>query len=327
MIIDAMNYRRRKTFTVANEADTRAMTNLRRIDLNLLVVLDALLREWHVTRAARNVGLSQPAMSSALARLRHLFDDELLVRTAAGMQPTPRAEALIEPIRQVLAQIERLLESDQAFDAKISSRRFVIRMSDFLGNLLLPLLMDRIGLTASHVFLDVVHLSPLQTCDALDRNEIDVAVSMGLEHATTIHSQKLFSDRMVCVMRRSHPLAKGKLSLQRFLEARHLKVSMSPSDIRFVDDVLAQANGRRDIALNVPHWLLVPQVVASTDCIAVMPETFASAIKEEALVQRPLPFASQPFDWCLYWHRRHQNDPANRWLRERIVEACRAYRP
>lgn len=310
-----------------NPADESVMTNLRSIDLNLLVVLDALLRERHVTRAARQIGLSQPAMSSALARLRHLFDDELLVRTAAGMQPTPRAEALMEPLRQLLGQVERLLQGDHAFDAKTSSRRFVVRLSDFLGTLLLPLLMDRIGLAAPHVFLDVVHLSPLQTCDALERNEIDVAVSMGLEHSATIHQQKLFRDHMVCIMRRAHPLAKGKLTLERFLEARHLKVSMSPSDIRFVDDVLAQANGRRDIALNVPHWLLVPQVVASTDCIAVMPETFASAIKEQTLVQRPLPFASQPFDWCLYWHRRHQDDPANRWLRERIIEACRAYRP
>lgn len=302
------------------------MTSLRRIDLNLLVVFDALLRERHVTRAARTIGLSQPAMSSALARLRHLFQDELLVRTAAGMQPTPRAETLIEPVRQLLAQIERLLEGEHAFDAKTSGRRFVLRLSDFLGNLLLPLLMDRIGHAAPHVFLDVVHLSPLQTCDALERNEIDVAVSMGLEHAATIRRQQLFRDRMVCVMRPTHPLARGNLSLKRFLAARHLKVSMSPSDFRFVDDVLARTDGRRDIALNVPHWLLVPQVVAGTDCVAVMPETFASAIKEVALVQRPLPFASEPFDWCLYWHRRHQNDPANRWLRERIVEACRAFR-
>lgn len=303
------------------------MTNLRRIDLNLLVALDAMLRERHVTRAARTIGLSQPAMSSALSRLRALFDDELLVRTRAGMQPTPRAEALREPLAQLLSQIERLIESDHGFAPARSSRRFVVRLSDLLGDLLLPRLLARITPTAPGVSLDVVHLSPLQTCDALERDEIDAAVSMGLEHTATIHHQPLMRDRMVCIMRRSHPLAEGKLSLRRFLAARHLKVSMSPTDFRFVDDVLARHGARRDIALNVPHWLLVPEVVATTDYVAVMPALFASAIGDEELMIRDLPFASSSFDWCLYWHRRHDNDPANRWLRLNIVEAGSTFTP
>ncbi|MGD9827872.1 MAG: LysR family transcriptional regulator, partial [Hyphomicrobiaceae bacterium] len=162
------------------------MTSLRRIDLNLLVALDALLRERHVTRAAHAVGLSQPAMSSSLARLRHVFSDELLVRTATGMQPTPRAEALIEPVRQALAQIERALASDRGFDAGASARHFAVRLSDLLGFLLLPRLMDRIARSAPRVGLDVKHLSPLRTIDALEKDEIDVAVSMGLEHTGTL---------------------------------------------------------------------------------------------------------------------------------------------
>lgn len=297
------------------------MTNLRRIDLNLLVALDAMLRERHVTRAARAIGLSQPAMSSALARLRALFDDDLFVRTSAGMLPTPRAEALTEPLRQVLSQIERLLDTDHSFVPDTSSRRFVVRLSDLLGDLLLPRLMTKITATAPGVSLDVLHLSPPQTCDALERDEIDAAVSMGLEQTATIHRQLLMRDRMVCIMRRGHPLAEGTLSLRRFLGARHLKVSMSPTDFRFVDDVLAKHGARRDIALNVPHWLLVPEVVATTDYVSVMPALFASTIRDEQLVTRELPFASASFDWCLYWHRRHDNEPANRWLRQSIVEA------
>ncbi|MGD9829969.1 MAG: LysR substrate-binding domain-containing protein, partial [Hyphomicrobiaceae bacterium] len=106
--------------------------------------------------------------------------------------------------------------------------------------------------------------------------------------------------------------------------ARHLKVSMSPTDIRFVDDVLSKSKARRDVALNVPHWLLVPHVLASTDCVSVVPGTFASAIRGASLTMRELPFASKPFEWCLYWHRRHQDDAANRWLRDRISEAAAA---
>lgn len=300
------------------------VANLRGVDLNLLVVLDALLHERHVTRAARTVGLSQPAMSSALARLRNVFKDELLVRTAAGMQPTPRAETLIEPVRQAIGQIERVLESDRGFDASRSERRFAIRLSDLLSYLLLPRLMADISQAGPQVALDVKHLSPTQTVDALERDEIDVAVSMGLEHTGTINRQVLFKDRMVAVMRSTHALAKGNLTLKRFLTTRHLKVSMAPTDIRFADDVLSKTSSERDVALNVPHWLLVPHVLATTDYVAVMPGAFASAIEHKPLIARELPFAAKNFDWCLYWHRRHETDPANRWLRERIAAAARS---
>lgn len=299
------------------------MVNLRGVDLNLLVVFDALLRERHVTRAARSIGLSQPAMSSALARLRGVFKDELLVRTAAGMQPTPRAEALIEPVQQAIGQIERVLASDQEFDATCSDRRFAIRLSDLLSHLLLPNLMVQVAKTAPGVSLDVMHLSPSQTIDALERDEIDVAVSMGLEHTATINRDVLFSDRMVSVMRSTHPLATGTITLKRFLATRHIKVSMSPTDIRFAVDVLSNASVERDVALNVPHWLLVPHVLASTDYVAVVPGAFAEAVQTRTLVIRDLPFATKTFDWCLYWHRRHQEHPANRWLRERIKAASR----
>lgn len=300
------------------------MTSLRGIDLNLLVIFDALLRERHVTRAARTVGLSQPAMSSALARLRGVFKDELLVRTASGMQPTPRAAALIEPVQQAISQIERVLATGRRFDAAKSNRRFAVRMSDLLSYLLLPSLMTEITVKAPSVSLDIRHLSPLQTIDALERDEIDVAVSMGLEHTGTIKQDVLFTDRMVAVMRGTHPLASGKISLKHFLATRHLKVSMAPTDIRFADDVLSKVNLERDVALNVPHWLLVPHVLATTDYVAVMPGAFAAAVQSRKLVVRDLPFAAKTFDWCLYWHRRHQENAANLWLRERIKSASQA---
>ncbi|HRD78994.1 MAG TPA: LysR family transcriptional regulator [Hyphomicrobiaceae bacterium] len=299
------------------------MASLRSIDLNLLVVLDALLRERHVTRAARTVGLSQPAMSSALARRRVVFKAELLVRTATGMQPTPRAETLIEPVQQAIGQIERVLVYDQRFDAAHSERRFALRLSDLLSYLILPRLMALVAGAAPRITVDIKHLSPQQTIDALERDEIDAAVSMGLEHTGTINRRVLFRDRMVAVMRRAHPLARGSLTLKRFLATRHLKVSMAPSDIRFADDVLSKSNSERDVALNLPHWLLVPHILAVTDYVAVMPAAFATAAQQADLVVRELPFAAETFDWCLYWHRRHDADAANRWLRE-CIEAASA---
>jgi len=298
--------------------------NLRSIDLNLLVALDALLNERHVTRAANRIGLSQPAMSNALSRLRHIFDDELFVRTASGMQPTARAEALQEAIRPVLRQIERVLEVDTSFDPASAIRAFTIRLSDLLGFLLLPALLDRLRQNAPGIALDVVHLPAAKTVDALEKDELDLAVSMNLEHSGSIRSEVMLRDRMVCVMRRGHPLARQELDLKKFLGQRHLKVSMSVTDLRFVDDVLARRQLRRDVALNVPHWLIVPRVLARTDLLSVMPERLVAAITGTEVVARDLPFASEPFDWELYWHRRHDGNRAIAWLRDIIREACRS---
>lgn len=296
--------------------------NLRSIDLNLLVALEALLHERHVTRAADRVGLSQPAMSNALGRLRHLFADDLLVRTAKGMQPTPKAELLRQQVQQVMKQIERVLECDGSFQAHASKRSFTIRMSDLLSMLLLPPMLDELRRSSPGVALDIVHLPPADTVDALDRDEIDLAVSMGLDHSRAILSRELLSDSMVCIMSRKHVLARKELTLERFLGYRHLKVSMSPTDLRFVDDVLSRRGISRDVALNVPHWLVVPHVLAGSDYLAVMPGRLARRIAGDALIVKELPFGTQPFKWSLYWHRRHDSNPAVVWLRTLIVDAA-----
>jgi DNA-binding transcriptional LysR family regulator len=298
--------------------------NLRAIDLNLLVALNALLTERHVTRAADSVGLSQPAMSNALARLRHIFADELLVRGAGGMQATPRAIALAEPVRQVLRQIERVLSSEDVFDPAISSRDFTIRLSDLLAFLLLPPLFALIRKEAPRLKFDTVHLSPTATVEALERDEIDLAISMGLVHASSIRSELLLRDRMVCVMRKGHPLTSRALTLEAFLDARHVKVSMSPTDLRFVDAALARLGLARKVALNVPHWLLVPHILRQSDLLAVMPWRFARALRQQRLAIRELPLPSEPFEWSIYRHRRHDGDPALAWLGSQLAAAAEA---
>lgn len=296
--------------------------NLRALDLNLLVALNALLTERHVTRAADSIGLSQPAMSNALSRLRLVFGDELLVRTAKGMQPTTRALGLHEPLRQVLRQIERVFEADDGFDPASARTTLILRLSDLLGYQILPPLLDGLGRSAPGLALDVVHLSPTQTVDALERDEIHAAISMGLDHSGSIRSEVLLADRMVCVMRRGHELARGRLSLDAFLAAGHLKVSMSPTDRRFVDDVLRREGRSRTVLVNVPHWLLVPHVLRRSDLVSVMPGRFAAAIGREGLVLKELPFASAPFDWRLYRHRRQDGNAAVAWLCERLRDVA-----
>jgi DNA-binding transcriptional LysR family regulator len=301
--------------------------NLRSVDLNLLVALNALMTELHVTRAADKVGLSQPAMSNALSRLRHVFRDDLLVRTATGMQPTPRALELAEPVRQVLRQIERVFDSEPEFEPATSSRAFTLRLSDLLGLLLLPPLFDRLKREAPGLEFDIVHTPPTRTVEAIEKDEIDMAVSMGLSHATSIRSAPLMTDRMVCVMRSGHPLAADPLSLANFLEARHLKVSMSPTDLRFVDDVLARQGLARRVTLNVPHWLLVPHVLEHSELLSVMPRRFALALGRRSLSIQELPFASDPFEWSMYWHRRHESNQPLLWLRRTLASIAAALEP
>jgi len=298
--------------------------NLRGVDLNLLVALDALLSERHVSRAAVRIGLSQPAMSNALSRIRGLFGDDILVRTPHGMEPTPRALELADRVGAALRQIERTFERDAAFDPAHAALLFRLRMSDVLGFLLLPHIIAALERTAPGVALDISHLSPAETQDALESDRIDLAVSMGLQHGATIKELPILEDRMVCLVRTGHPL-RSAVGIDAFLAHRHLRISISPTDSRFVDNILASLGRRRDVAVNIPHWLLVPPLVRTSDLVAVMPERLAQVMIRETngLATVDLPFASDRFHWALYWHRRHDQRPAHKWLRDLIVTAAK----
>jgi DNA-binding transcriptional LysR family regulator len=264
-------------------------------------------------------------MSNALNRLRAMFADELLVRTATGMKPTPRALELVDPLRQLLRQVERVLESDAGFDPNAAKRTFAIRMSDILACMLLPQLVAEGRRTSPGIGFNVLHLPPAQTVDALERDEIDLAVSMGLDHSNAIRSHKLLRDRMVCIMRKSHPIARKKtITFGDFIAQEHMKVSMSPTDLRFVDDVLGELGHERKIALNVPHWLVVPHVLKQTDLLAVMPGHLAMTLMDNDLQMFDVPFRSEPFSWMMYWHRRNDRSNPNRWLRDHVQRVCAA---
>lgn len=298
--------------------------NLRSVDLNLLVFFDVLMAERHVTRAASKAAVSQSAMSNALARLRHVFRDELFIRTSKGMEPTPRALELGPAVRAVLQQTSRLMSSDEVFDAAASERHFVCRMSDLVGALVLPPLLAHLRAQAPGLTLEVVHLSPEDTLAALEADRLDVAVSMHLQQPGTIRSEPLLSDRMVCLMRDGHPLATGRMTLRKLLAYGHVRVALSPTDIRFVDSVLADKGLQRKVALTVPHWLLVPRVLATTDLVSVISERVARTFKGTGTVMRPLPYASEQFAWTMYWHRRYEHSRAHQWLRQGLAESAKA---
>jgi DNA-binding transcriptional LysR family regulator len=297
--------------------------NLRSIDLNLLVIFDALMTERHVTRAAARIAMSQPAMSNALSRLRHIFKDELFIRTAGRMEPTPRALELGVAVQQILRQAERLMSTDVAFEPRSSDREFSARMSDLVGYLALPHIAQHLRSEAPAMVLNIVHISPEATVIALEADELDFALSMDLSHGKSIRAEPLFTDRMCCVMRADHPLAKLELTLTRFLKYRHMRVAMSPTDIRFVDNVLAELGQRRRVALTVPHWLLVPRTLVETDLLAVVSGKLAEQFTGAGeIIAKPLPFESQPFDWQIYWHRRYDKSVAHTWMRQTVMEVC-----
>lgn len=297
--------------------------NLRAVDLNLLVIFDALMAERHVTRAALRIPMSQPAMSNALARLRHVFKDDLFIRSGRSMEPTPRALELGESVRHILRQTERLMSSEVGFDPATAVREFTGRMSDLIGYLVLPRIIAAMSQQAPQVTLDILHMSPDRSVKALEADQLDFAVSMQLKHTTSICSQPLFADRMVCVMRADHPLARKRaFTLQSFLKAAHLRVAMSPTDIRFVDNVLADKGLARQVVAKVPHWLLVPPILQESDLIAVISGKLATQLASSGLAALPLPFESEPFTWDIYWHRRNDNSAAHQWVRGLIKSSC-----
>jgi len=297
--------------------------NLRKIDLNLLVYFDALMQTRHVSRAADRLGVGQSAMSAALGRLRDLFEDPLLVREGNGMVPTERALALEIEVRNVLRGIEHVIEPPGDFDPSTSGRRFRVRMSDLLTFLFMQDLAQSLERIAPDVKLQVEHLSPEQTVDALARDTIDAAISTGLTPPKSVHETRLFHDTVVCVARRGLAVEKELTRPEDFARLPQIRVSQSPLDYRFADDRLHPMGLDRNVAITVPHWLAVADILCATSLVAAVPASFARRISGSyPLAVYPLDFFDTGFYWSLYWHARYENDPAQKWFRAQLVAAC-----
>jgi DNA-binding transcriptional LysR family regulator len=295
--------------------------NLAAVDLNLLVVFDALVAERQVTRAAQKVGLSQPAASNALRRLRDLFEDDLFVKTPQGMQPTPKAIALEQPIRQVLTQIQSALVQEAPFVPETSEQVFALGMSDYGEFILLPKLMEHLERVAPRIQIQVRSTDRQDALKLLDANEIALAIGFFPKHSSWHQAQELFQERFVCVAHQSNPNIKDPFTLEDYLAASHLLVSPREDRTGRVDLFLAQQNLQRHIALTVPHFLVAPFILSNTNLIATLAErvvrTYAEAL---ALKVLPLPFELSGFSVSMLWHTKNNNDPAHLWLRTMMAE-------
>lgn len=302
--------------------------SLAAMDLNLLVVLDALLAEQSVSRAARRLNATQPAVSRALGRLRGWYGDPLLTRTRHGMVPTPVALALAPEVRVAIEHIERLVERRETFDPATSRRTFLLTMSEYSQYVVGQALLPRLLAAAPHVDIDVLPWS-LSFPESLESGALDIAVCPPISPVPGLHAAELISDDLVVVVRVGHPAARERLTLERFAALTHLQSAPNGRAGSVIDDLLEAAGLSRRIALRVPSTVALPAMVAASDCCATVPARFAADMARPfGLAVLPLPIDAPGISLHLHWHDRAHRDPGNVWLR-RELRACftRAPRP
>ena len=309
--------------------------NFRTLDLNLLRVFDQVMVERSLTRAARNLSLTQPAVSNALRRLREALGDELVRRSGQGMEPTPRAMVLWPAVRDALRQLQQSLAPDSFAPAQ-ADNTFVLAMADATAAELVPRLVDTIEAEAPGVSLRVVPLSTRDPRKLLDDEAVDLAVGYfpavladltaraQVGKAVAFAHQRLYEGEYVCVMRRDHPLAKGPLTLNRFCAARHLLVSFSGRPFGFIDEALALLGRERRVVLTVNQFFTAGRVVANSNLLTVLPRHFVGVTGiADALVLRDLPFAVPTVHVDALWHHRQEQSSAHRWLRQAVERSAR----
>ncbi|WP_437780964.1 LysR family transcriptional regulator [Sorangium sp. So ce1097] len=297
--------------------------HLASIDLNLLVVFDALLAEGSVTRAAARVGLSQSAMSHALGRLRALIDDPVLVRTPRGMIPTPRAQELAGPIREALAQIEATVARSPRFDPATARRSFSVATVDYVELILLPRLVQK--LFADAPFVDLV-ARPYDSdmWGSMETGKVDLAIGMFPSMPAGFYRQRLLEEHYMCVVRRNHPVVRSKLTLKMYTSLPHALISPRGDGGGRVDEVLAEQGLSRRVALQIPHFLVAAHIVAQTDLVLTVPARIAQVFADmEALRVMKPPLELGGFSLDQVWHERQAKDPAHMWLRGIFAEIAR----
>ena len=291
-------------------------------DLNLLIVFDVVMQERNVTRAGQKVGLSQPAMSHALNRLRYMLKDQLFIRTPEGMVPTPRAEQLAAPLRRALSEMQLALEPE-SFVPQDADRRFAIAVNNYAAVAVVPALIAAAAEAAPSVQLDLRPSGTLRIADLHDRGELDLAVGSFAEPGERFGLAPLFEDRFVLAMRRDHPVGPGKLTADALAALFYLEISSSREDTTFIDDWLAAQGLGRRIAHRAPY-LSMPGILSRSDLAAILCRRIAEAyVPIDKLQICELPCPSPRVTIGMLWHRRLENQPAHRWLRELVEVVCK----
>jgi DNA-binding transcriptional LysR family regulator len=286
------------------------------IDLNLLVVFDAVMQERNVTRAGQRLGLSQPAMSHALTRLRYMLKDDLFIRSPKGMLPTPRAEQLALPVRSALDGLQHSLEPTQ-FNPSQATRSFRIAIDNYSAVVLAGLLVGRITKMAPKATFEFRPSGTLNILDLLDRGELDLAIGGFPEQGERFSRVTLLRDDFVLVLRKGHPAAGTReLSMERFATLSHLEISSVAYDTEFIDQALARQKLTRRIQLRAP-FLSAVRILIASDMVSVLQRRVAEElVRYRPLLIRPLPHSSPTLETAMIWPRWLENQPAHRWLRE-----------
>ena len=298
--------------------------NLRSLDLNLLVVFDAVMQDRSVTKAAARLNMAQPALSHALTRLRQALQDDLFIRTPEGMAPTPKAENLVEGVRAALDGLRTALDGAEPFVPATAERHFTIAVNNHAALVLAAPLAAAAAAQAPGVLLDFRPSGTLDLADRLDRGEIDLAIGWTAAPSDRFSDLRLLHDGFVVLMRRGHAAAaQGALTLATFAALPHLTVTSSGEGVGFVDEILAQENLSRRIALRAP-LLATSAALLQSDMVAVISERAAREFARLApLTAVPLPFASPSLTTAMLWHRRVGGVPSHRWLRELVIRVAR----
>jgi DNA-binding transcriptional LysR family regulator len=295
---------------------------LNEIDLNLLNVFNELLKRGSVSGAARALDISQPGVSNALNRLRTLLGDELFLRTSRGMEPTPFAEMLAEPIAFALSTIHSTINQRAAFDPATSQRSFTVAMTDIGEIYFLPKLIKLLAKVAPQVTLSTVRNNAVNLRDEMEAGRVDLAIGLLPDLKTGFFQRRLFDQRYVCLLRKDHPLAQQSITLESFTAADHVVIVSAGTGHGRVDELIEQAGVQRKVKLRVPHFVAVGHILQASDMIAVVPERFAERTVEPfGLAYLPCPVKLPEISINILWHAKNHREPGNQWLRTLIFEA------
>lgn len=293
--------------------------NLNNIDLNLLKAFDAVMQEGNLTTAGARLGLTQPAMSRAIQRLRGVYGDPLFVRTVRGMRPTEYAIQLANPVQNALRALQSAVELPSDFVPATSTRTFPIVMTDVASVFYLPLLMPHLQKVAPHLRIETIQISRDRYAEALESGTAELALGQ-LPKKRNLYQQRLVNLEFVCVMRKNHPTIGRTMSMKQFLDAKHVTITPPTQTDEMVRHALGKRVVHRKVALAVPFYLTVPGVLSKTDMIATMPETVRTFAKQWNLKTVPLPFKVPSVSMGQFWHERSHHDAGHRWLRNTLSE-------
>lgn len=288
-------------------------------DLNLFVILNAIYTQGSLTKAAEVVGITQPAVSNALSRLRTKFNDELFLRTGTGMIPTQKTENMIADIQNALMLMQQSVDEPDEFDPLTSSRSFKISLADVSEGRVLPYLMEEIDKNAPKISVGSFHYPRRDQVHALATNQLDFVVDPVVPRSNEIKSQKIFEDYFVVAHRKNHPVTKiESITIEDLLSQRHLNVSQRRKGPHIIDVELAKLGLERDIALRAQHFLIAPEVVKNTDIVLFCTHSFA--IRHE-LDFVEIPAELPTMEYFLIWHLSDDMDGAHIWMRNLLIEA------